>query len=433
MRRRSRLAQDRLADASAYRRRGRRRGAHHAGLRHGAGRRPPASPPRSRRPSTPPALRRRMRALADRHVAIFLVSASVVGVLWYGAQDVLAGAMTGGRLSQFVLYAVFAASALGELSEVWGELAQAAGAAERLGEILADRAGDRGSRRTRTRCRSRRSARSLSSNVRFAYPTRRRTARRSTGSSFRSRRRARRHRRAVGAGKSTVLQLLLRFYDPQRGRILVDGVPVTRGRSGGAARAAWPSCRRSRRSSPRRVADNIRYGRPDASDAEVRARGRSSPPRTASSAPCRRATNAHRRARRHALGRPAPAHRHRPRHPEGRADPAPRRGDVGARRRERALVQAALDRLMEGRTTLVIAHRLATIRSADRILVMDAAASSRRARTRRCSPRGGLYAGSRALQFTRRGAPAEAARVAGRAAGGSHRSVSFSSMRRLRA
>ena len=70
-------------------------------------------------------------------LAIFLIFASVVGILWYGAQDVLAGTMTGGRLGQFVLYAVFAAAATGELSEVWGEINQAAGAAERLGELLA--------------------------------------------------------------------------------------------------------------------------------------------------------------------------------------------------------------------------------------------------------------------------------------------------------
>ena len=70
-------------------------------------------------------------------LAIFLVFASVVGILWFGAQDVLAGTMTGGRLGQFVLYAVFAAAATGELSEVWGEINQAAGAAERLGELLA--------------------------------------------------------------------------------------------------------------------------------------------------------------------------------------------------------------------------------------------------------------------------------------------------------
>ncbi|TXM78578.1 ABC transporter, partial [Methylobacterium sp. WL122] len=78
----------------------------------------------------------RARALLT-GVAIFLISASVVGVMWYGAQGVLAHTMSAGQLSQFVLYAVFGASALGQLSEVYGELAQAAGAAERLGEILA--------------------------------------------------------------------------------------------------------------------------------------------------------------------------------------------------------------------------------------------------------------------------------------------------------
>ena len=82
-------------------------------------------------------MRGRSRARGLTAIAIFLVVASVVGVLWYGAQDVLAGTMTGGRLGQFVLYALLAAASVGELSEVYGEISQAAGAAERLGELLA--------------------------------------------------------------------------------------------------------------------------------------------------------------------------------------------------------------------------------------------------------------------------------------------------------
>src|SRR5919107_4288419 len=133
--RRSRAAQDRLADASAY-----------AAEAIGAVRTMQAFGMESLTASRFAAaaeeafgaarLSTTMRAFLT-GAGIFLVSASVVGVLWYGAQDVLAGEMTAGRLSQFVLYAVFAASSLGQLSEVYGELAQAAGSAERLGEILA--------------------------------------------------------------------------------------------------------------------------------------------------------------------------------------------------------------------------------------------------------------------------------------------------------
>ena len=95
-------------------------------------------------------------------IAIFLVFASVVGVLWYGAQDVLAGTMTGGRLGQFVLYALLAAAPVGELSEVWGEISQAAGAAERLSELLAGPVGDQITGSSEGSCPTRRAARSRS-------------------------------------------------------------------------------------------------------------------------------------------------------------------------------------------------------------------------------------------------------------------------------
>src|SRR3954447_9238613 len=135
VRRRSRAAQDRLADASAFAAEavGAVRTMQAFGMERATALRFTAAAEEAfeaARVST------RMRSWLT-GTAIFLISASVVGVLWYGAQDVLAGSMTAGRLSQFVLYAVFAASSLGQLSEVYGELAQAAGAAERIGEILA--------------------------------------------------------------------------------------------------------------------------------------------------------------------------------------------------------------------------------------------------------------------------------------------------------
>src|SRR5215210_714183 len=159
-------------------------------------------------------------------VAIFLVFASVVVVLWVGAQDVLAGRMTPGRLSQFVLYAVFAAGALGELSQVWGEIAAASGAAERLFELLAVEPAIKTPARPIPLPHPARGAVALQ-DVHFAY------AARPQGGVLDAVSFAVTPGERValvgpsGAGKSTVLHLLLRFYDPQQGLILVDGIPVT--------------------------------------------------------------------------------------------------------------------------------------------------------------------------------------------------------------
>ena len=147
-------------------------------------------------------------------IAIFLVFGSVVLVLWVGAQDVIAGDITPGRLSQFVLYAVFAASGLGQLSEVWGELSQAVGR-RRAAVRDHEREAARSRRRSgRWRCRSPRAARSPSSDVRFAYPTRPETPV-LDGVSLRVRPG---EKVAIvgpsGAGKSTIFHLILRFYDP---------------------------------------------------------------------------------------------------------------------------------------------------------------------------------------------------------------------------
>ncbi|MFL5078481.1 MAG: ABC transporter transmembrane domain-containing protein [Microvirga sp.] len=265
VRRRARAAQDRLADASAYAAEavGAVRAMQAFGMeRFTAGRFAAASE------EAYGAARASITARAIlTGIAIFLTSASVVGVLWYGAQDVLAGHMTAGRLSQFVLYAVLAASALGQLSEVYGELAQAAGAAERLGEILA----------ARPSIAPPSSPRPLPEpplgtvafeDVRFAYP-----ARPEGGALDDVTFSVRAGERVAlvgpsGAGKTTVLQLLLRFYDPQAGRVLVDGVPVEE--------ADPVALRRRLALVPQEpaifaasVLDNIRYGKPGAGEAEV--------------------------------------------------------------------------------------------------------------------------------------------------------------------
>src|SRR5690606_5666140 len=158
-------------------------------------------------------------------VAIFLVFSSVVAVLWFGSRDVLAGNMSPGTLGQFLLYAVFAAGALGALSEVWGELSQAAGAAERLGELLDEEPAIRAPANPIPLPKPARGAVEFR-DVSFIYPTRpgQQTLQ---GLSF-----SIKPGETVaivgpsGAGKSTVFSMLLRFYDPTTGAVLVDGVDV---------------------------------------------------------------------------------------------------------------------------------------------------------------------------------------------------------------
>jgi ATP-binding cassette subfamily B protein len=331
-------------------------------------------------------------------VGIFLVSASVVAVLWYGAQDVLSGAMSGGRLSQFVLYAVLAASGLGQLSEVYGELAQAAGASERLGEILQARPAVAAPARPRPL-----PVPALGTvgfeDVRFHYPTRPGQSA-LEGLSFKV---GRGERVAIvgpsGAGKSTILQLLLRFYDPQSGRVLVDGVPITEV-DPAQMRARLALVPQEPTIFAATVADNIRYGRLDASDAEVARAAelasadgfiRALADGFATEIGERGVTLSGGQRQRIAIARAILKDA-----PILLLDEATSALDAES---ERA-VQDALDVLMRGRTTLVIAHRLATVRSADRILVMDAGRIVEEGPHEALLSRAGLYARLARLQFT---------------------------------
>ena len=330
-------------------------------------------------------------------IIIFLAAASVVVILWVGAQSVLTGHMTAGTLSQFVLFAVFAASGLGQLSEVWGEVSQAAGSAERLGELLAIEPTIQAPASPRALPMPARGEVAFD-NVRFAYPTRPQSPV-LDGLSFKVRPG---ERVAIvgpsGAGKSTVFHLLLRFYDPLAGQVTFDGMRVD---------AVDPHDLRSRIALvPQEVAifaasigDNIRFGRPDASDEEVAHAAELA----AASEFIRRLPHGfdtmigergvtlsggqrQRIAIARAILRAAPLLL---------LDEATSSLDAHSE----TLVQAALERLMEGRTTIVIAHRLATVLSCDRILVMDHGRLVEEGTHDTLAAAGGLYAGLAKLQF----------------------------------
>ena len=395
VRRRSRAAQDTLADASAY-----------ASELIGATRVLQAFTnedlARSRFASAVErafaAARASIRARAIlTAIAIFLVSASVVVVLWVGAQDVIAERITAGRLSQFVLYAVLAAAGLGQLSEMWGEVSQASGAAERLFEILAVPSIIVAPAQPTALAQPARGEVSFS-DVHFAYPGRpenavldRVTFTVAPGEKV-----------AIvgpsGAGKSTIFHLILRFYDPLSGRIRFDGVPL---------RKLDPhTLRRQIALVPQEAVvfaasarENIRFGRPEASDAEVE--------RAADLALSREFID---------------------RLPQGFDTPMGERGVTisGGQRQRLAiarailrnaplllldeatssldaesemLVKAALEHLMQHRTTLVIAHRLATVLSCDRILVMEAGRIVEEGSHEQLVACSGLYARLAKLQF----------------------------------
>ncbi len=330
-------------------------------------------------------------------VAIFLAFASVVGVLWLGATDVMSGRMSAGLLSQFVLYAVFGASALGQLSEVWSEISAAAGAAGRIAELLAVRTGIVAPA-TPAMFQVPVRGRVRFDHVDFNYPTRPGDAvvhgldfEVEPGETL-----------AIvgpsGAGKSTILQLLMRFYDPTRGSILLDGTPID-GLAPEDLRRQFALVPQDPVIFSGTVADNIRYGRADASDEAVRA----------------------------AADRAA-AHGFITALPDGYATQVGERGVTlsgGQRQRlaiarailkdapvllldeatsaldaeNETLVQKALDALMGHRTTIVIAHRLATVRKADRIAVMDGGRIIEQGTHAALMTQNGLYARLARMQF----------------------------------
>ncbi|ANT48801.1 ABC transporter transmembrane domain-containing protein [Mesorhizobium amorphae] len=329
--------------------------------------------------------------------AIFMIFSSVVAVLWFGSRDVLAGTLSPGTLGQFLLYSVFAAGALGALSEVWGELSQAAGAAERLTEILAEKPAIQSPANPTPLPVKAKGAISFD-DVSFSYP-------------------ARPDRAAVhalsfqikpgetvaivgpsGAGKSTVFSLILRFYDPETGRVVVDSVDL---------REANPADVRERIAIvPQDVTifaasarDNIGFGRPGASNAEIEAAAKAAladefilklekgyDSQVGERGVTLSGGQRQRVAIARAILRDAPILL---------LDEATSALDAESE----TLVQTALERLMQGRTTLVIAHRLATVLKADRILVMEAGRIVEEGTHQSLVAKGGIYARLAKLQF----------------------------------
>ena len=330
--------------------------------------------------------------------AIFATFSSVVLVLWIGAGAVARGGMNAGELTQFLLYAIFAATAMGGLSEVWGELSQAAGSAERLSELLREEPAIAAPANPIPLPAPSGGSRVAFENVTLAYPTRPGDA------AVRDLSFSAEPGETValvgpsGAGKSSVFALALRFYDPQSGTVRLDGVPIDR---------ADPAELRERFALvPQDVTifattarENIRFGRPEATDAEVE--------------DAARAAHAHdfvaglpngydtelgergvmlsggqrqRIAIARAVLRDAPVLL---------LDEATSALDAESEH----LVQRALERLSRGRTTLVIAHRLATVLGADRILVMEDGRVIEEGTHAELTARGGTYARLAALQF----------------------------------
>jgi ATP-binding cassette, subfamily B, bacterial len=312
--------------------------------------------------------RTRVRALLTA-LGITLVFAGITFVLWLGARQVLAGSMTGGQLAQFLLYAGFVGSSAAQLTEMWGEVQRAAGAMERLSELLV--AEPRIGAPLSPAALPARVRGSLHfENVTFHYPSRPETAALSNFSLDVQPGETIAFVGPSGAGKSTTFQLLLRFYDPDDGRISIDGVRLTELRPEDI-RAQIGLVPQDTMLFGASARDNIRYGRPGASDADIEAAAVAAEadgflrrlPQGYDTFLGERGTRLSGGQRqRIALARAILKDP-----PILLLDEATSSLDAESER----LVQEALEKLMRGRTTIIIAHRLSTVLKADRIVVVD--------------------------------------------------------------
>ena len=337
-----------------------------------------------------------MRSLLTMAV-IVLVFGAITLVLWAGARHVLTGTLDPGVLGQFVLYAVFAAGSVAGLSEVWGDVLRAAGAMERLGELLDERPEIVAPAQPLALPKPLRGALRFDG-VSFHYPSR------PDAPALHDFTLDVRPGETValvgpsGAGKSTVFSLLLRFYDPQSGRICIDGVDL-RAVTLDDLRGAIALVPQETVIFSGSAADNIRFGRDGASDEEVREAARAAEAHDFISAlndgyqaemgerGVRLSGGQRQRiAIARAILRDAPLLL---------LDEATSALDA----QSEAAIQQALERLEKGRTTLVIAHRLATVQRADRIVVLDGGRIVAQGTHESLLAEGGLYAELARLQF----------------------------------
>ena len=328
---------------------------------------------------------------------LLLVFGAIAFILWVGGHDVLAGRLSAGELSAFVFYAAIVAGSIGALSEVWGELQRAAGATERLMEILATAPAIQAPARPRPFPTPARGAIAING-VRFHYPSRPDTPALNDFSLAVQPGETVALVGPSGSGKSTVFQLLLRFYDPETGQLAIDGVPLAEA-DPLALRRHIALVSQEAVIFAASVADNVRYARPEASFDEVQAACRAAfADEFIAGLPQGYDTDLGERGvrlsggqrQRIAIARAILADR-----PVLLLDEATSALDAESER----MVQQALDGLMRQRTTVVIAHRLATVQKAARIVVMDGGRIVQQGSHADLIAADGLYARLARLQF----------------------------------